>query len=346
MTQRPLFAADLDPALAEAFFTKLGVPRYRAVQFFNWIYKRGAVSLAEMTDFPKVLREQLAGEITISSVMELNRQEARDGAVKALLRLYDDCTIETALVPTAREDGYTVCVSTQVGCPIGCPFCATGRQGFERNLSPAEIIDQVLYFKRYLGERGTITNLVFMGMGEPLANYDNLLKTATILNAPFGFGLGARNMTISTAGLIPGIEKLAQEKLQLGLAISLHAASDPLRDELVPINRRYPLLSLLQAVRRYVERSKRRVSFEYCLFAGVNDSLPQARELAHLLRGLKAHVNLMVANGDCAPYRPSNREQILAFEGELRRLGLNVTLRRSYGREIEAACGQLKSSLS
>ena len=340
----PVFAAGLDYTLAEALFAKLGAPRYRAKQLFHWVYKRGLASFDEMTDFPKTLRECLAGEIVLSSVTEVRRREARDGTVKALLSLHDGCTIEAALMPAARVGGYTVCVSAQVGCPIGCPFCATGRQGFERNLLPAEIVDQVLYFKRYLGERGVITNIVFMGMGEPLANYDNLLKAVGVLNAPLGLGLGARNMTISTAGLVAGIKRLSRESLQVGLAISLHAANDVLRDKLVPLNRQYPLPSLLDAARQYVALSGRRVSFEYCLFDGVNDSLFQARELAHFLGGLNAHVNLIAANDVGALYRMPPREKTLAFEGELRKLGINVTLRRSYGREIEAACGQLKSA--
>jgi 23S rRNA (adenine2503-C2)-methyltransferase len=233
-----------------------------------------------------------------------------------------------------------------VGCPVSCPFCATGQQGFERNLGTSEIVDQVLFFARYLGEKGQITNVVFMGMGEPLANYDNLLAAVERLNAPWGFGLGARSMTISTAGMVPGIEKLAREKLQVGLAVSLHAANDMLRNRLVPLNNKYPLAKLMAAARRYVELSGRRISFEYCLFEGVNDSLMQARELGHLLKGINAHVNLIAANESCAGYRAPSRPVIMEFETELTRLGINATLRRSYGREINAACGQLKSQLS
>jgi len=346
MPVQPIFAAGLDPVQAEAFFTKLGAPRYRAGQLLNWIYKRGVTTFGEMTDFPKTLRELIAEEITISCTTEIKRQEARDGTVKALLGLSDGRTIETALMPSTRVGGNTVCVSAQVGCAIGCPFCATGRQGFERNLLAAEMVDQILYFERFLGERGTITNVVFMGMGEPLANYDNVIKAVTIINAPYGLGLGARSMTISTAGMIPGIESLSHEALQVGLAISLHAANDVMRNELVPLNRKYPLTSLLSAVRRYTTLSGRRVSFEYCLFSGVNDSIPQAQELVRLLKGLNAHVNLIVANESNPSFKAPSRERVLAFEGELRRLSINTTLRRSYGREIEAACGQLKSALS
>jgi 23S rRNA (adenine2503-C2)-methyltransferase len=343
MTERPSFVTDLDIAGAEELMIRLGEPRYRAGQLLGWVYKRGAASFEAMTDFPKVLREKLAGELALTSVVEATRQEARDGTVKALLQLYDGKTIETVLMPSSKEDGFTVCVSSQVGCPVGCPFCATGQQGFERNLSASEIVDQVLYFARYLGERGHITNVVFMGMGEPLANYGNLMEAVEYLNAPWGLGLGARSMTVSTAGIVPGIEKLAREEKQVGLALSLHAANDELRRKLVPFNRKYPLSQLMTAVRKYVQLSGRRVSFEYCLFENVNDSLMQARELAHLIKGLNAHVNLIAANEVCAGYKAPGRAAVLAFEDELKRLGINATLRRSYGREIKGACGQLKS---
>ena len=220
-------------------------------------------------------------------------------------------TIESALMPYPRSSGgrrYTVCLSTQVGCPVGCPFCATGQQGFERNLTPGEIIDQVLYFSRHLrdqcgeeedsadGGMGLITNVVFMGMGEPLANYDALLQAIRVLNSPEALGLGARNMVVSTAGLVPQIKRLSQEKLQLGLAVSLHASNNALRDKLVPINKRYPLEQLIPACRQYFEMTGRRLSFEYILFDGINDSLRHARSLAHLLAGLNCHVNLIAAN--------------------------------------------------
>ena len=345
MPERPTFAADLDLAAAQSLMAGLGEPRYRAAQLLGWVYKRRASSFEAMTDFPKTLRDSLSLKLRLSSVEEVRRQEARDGAVKALLRLYDGKTIEAALMPSSKEGGYTACLSTQVGCAVCCPFCATGRQGFERNLSAAEMVDQALYHARFLGERGRISNIVFMGMGEPLANYENLLAAIVRLNALWGFGLGARSMTVSTAGLVPGIEKLRGEKIQVGLAISLHAASDELRNRLVPLNRKYPLAILIAACRRYVELSGRRISFEYCLFQGVNDSQVQARELAHLLKGMNAHVNLIAANpleAD-AGYRPPPRYTVLAFESELKRLGVNATVRRSYGREIKAACGQLKS---
>ena len=340
--ERPIFVTDLDMHSAEALMCRLEEPRYRAIQLLRWIYNRHASSFEEMTDFPETLRVKLAGEFSMSSVTEIKRQEARDGTVKALLSLYDKKTIETVVMPAPTGRGYTVCVSSQVGCPVCCPFCATGRQGFERNLSAPEIVDQMVYFIRRLDKR-RITNVVFMGMGEPLANYDNLIAAIERINAPWGLGLGARNITVSTAGIVTGIERLARAKVQVGLAVSLHAANDVLRNELVPLNGKYPLSILMPAVREYIKFTGRRVSFEYCLFEGINDSLAQARELAHLIRGMNAHINLIASNESCTGYRSPPRERTLKFETELVRLGINVTLRRSYGREIKAACGQLKS---
>jgi 23S rRNA (adenine2503-C2)-methyltransferase len=251
----------------------------------------------------------------------------------------------------ANEQSHsTLCLSTQVGCAIGCPFCATGQQGFERNLTPGEIIDQVLFFARRLRDeqpQNKISNLVFMGMGEPLANYDNLWQAIEMLNAPDGFGLGARNMTISTAGLISHIKRLSGEKLQVGLAVSLHASTDKLRDWLVPLNKKYPLAQLIPACREYVTKTGRRITFEYILLEGVNDSLVQARQLVHLIAGLNCHVNLIAANktigGDL---RPSNPETVLAFEEELKRLRIQCTVREGRGLDIDAGCGQLRSRYS
>ena len=245
---------------------------------------------------------------------------------------------------------YTVCLSTQVGCPIGCPFCATGQQGFERNLTPGEIIDQVLYFARYLQDKNNgregerIDNIVFMGMGEPLANYDALWQAISMLNFPDGFGLSARSMTISTAGLVPGIKSLSGEKLQVGLAISLHTSDNQMRDKLVPINKKYPLEELIPACREYFARTGRRISFEYALFDGVNDSLFQAQSLADLIQGMNCHVNLISANSTAnQTLQPSPRSQVLAFQQELKNRGINCTLRQSRGQNIDAGCGQLRS---
>jgi 23S rRNA (adenine2503-C2)-methyltransferase len=259
--------------------------------------------------------------------------------------------VAQASVPVKTKSfRYTVCVSTQVGCPIGCPFCATGQHGFERNLTPGEIIDQVLYFARWLQDRSNgregerIDNIVFMGMGEPFANYNALWQAIEMLNSPEGFGLSARSMTVSTAGLIPGIKRLSGEKLQVGLAVSLHASEDKLRDKLVPVNKKYALNELIPACREYFAKTGRRVSFEYALFNGVNDSLTQAQTLADLIQGMNCHVNLISANNTASQtLQPSPRNQILAFQQELKNRGINCTLRQSRGQDIDAGCGQLRS---
>jgi 23S rRNA (adenine2503-C2)-methyltransferase len=345
MIERPTFITDFNLAQAEELMVSLGEPAWRAKSLLAWVYQKRATSFEQMTDFPKALRDKLAQKITLSSVEEVKVQEARDGTLKVLLSLWEGRTIETALLPSVK-DQYTVCVSSQVGCATGCPFCATGQQGYERNLGAGEISDQVLYFAKRLGDKGVIANVVFMGMGEPMANYLDVMSAVEHLNASWGFGLGARNITISTAGHVPGIEKLSQEKLQLGLAVSLHAADNELRNKLVPLNRKYPLEKLIPACAEYIEATGRRLTFEYCLFAGVNDSLVQARELVHLLRGLNCHINLIAGNETPGcDFQPPKPDVVMAFEDELKRLHMTVTLRKSYGKDIKAACGQLKSRL-
>lgn len=346
MPARPLFITDMDKQGLQSFIESLGQPRYRAVQLLDWAYRKKIASFGEMANLPPSLRAQLEQTAVLSSVRERESVESYDGTRKSLLELHDGRTIETALIPTARAGAYTVCVSSQVGCATGCVFCATGRQGFQRNLSPAEMVDQVLFFARRLNDNAAVSNVVFMGMGEPLVNYADVMKAVTHLNSDWGLNLAARATTISTAGWVPGIEKLSREKLQVGLAVSLHAASDEMRNRLVPFNKRYPLNKLIPACREYIRLTGRRISFEYCLFAGINDTPEQAVELAYLLRGLNCHVNLIPANDGGNPrYLPSTQEKMKAFAGELKKLKINATVRRSYGRDILAACGQLKSSL-
>jgi len=320
-----------------------GQPSYRSGALLRWVYQKRASSFDAMSDLPRDLRVRLGEKLTLSSVSEIELRTARDGTQKVLLVLWDGRSIETALIPSAKSQ-FTVCVSSQVGCAIGCPFCATGQQGYERNLASSEICDQVLYFARRMEGGETISNIVFMGMGEPFANYLDVMVAVGRLNAEWGFGIGARHITISTAGHIPGIQKLGKEKLQVGLAVSLHAPDDLLRNRLVPMNRKYPLGKLIPACDAYVQATGRRVTFEYAMFDGINDSMEQARELAHLLRGLNCHINLISANPTAGcTYKPSLKETAMAFEAELARLRIPVTLRRSYGGEIDAACGQLKS---
>ncbi|TAK33322.1 MAG: 23S rRNA (adenine(2503)-C(2))-methyltransferase RlmN [Chloroflexota bacterium] len=339
---------------------ELGEPQYRADQVLTWIYRRYATSFSQMTDLSHDLRSRLEERLVVRSVSRVREETADDGeTTKVVLRLADGQTIETVLMLYAPGDDQkarrTVCVSTQVGCPIGCPFCATGQGGFVRNLSAGEIVEQVLYFAGRLAEKrgnrsaaeAPITNVVFMGMGEPLLNFDATWTAVELLNARTGFGLGARHITISTSGVVPGIQRLAAESLQVGLAISLHAASNELRDRLVPLNRRYPLEKLLQACRDYARATGRRVTYEYAMIDHVNDSLGAARDLARLLHGQLCHVNLIALNRvEGTPYAPTPPRRILAFERELQRLGIPVTIRSSRGGGVQAACGQLRHTTS
>ena len=343
------YLTDLSLARIEKLVVSFGAPAYRAKQLRHWLYQGLAFSFDEMSDLPKYFRQALAEHLILHNLNPIREVTSRDGTIKILFALPDGKTVESTVMPYPGNGlvRYTLCLSTQVGCAIGCPFCATGQQGFERNLTPGEIIDQVLFFARRLRDeqpQNKISNLVFMGMGEPLANYDNLWQAIEVLNAPDGFGLGARNMTISTAGLVPQIKRLSGEKLQVGLAVSLHAITDKLRDWLVPLNKKYPLAQLIPACREYVAKTGRRVTFEYILLEGVNDSLVQARQLVHLIAGLNCHVNLIAANktigGDL---RPSNPETVIAFVEELKRLRIQCTVREGRGLDIDAGCGQLRS---
>ncbi len=331
---------DLSYAELEEFFSSLGQPSYRAAQVARWLYKRLATDFDELHNLPLTLRERLKEGAQIDLLTLLEEVTSPDGlTTKALFALRDGETIESVLMRYRRRN--TVCLSTQVGCAIGCPFCATGQSGFVRDLSPGEIVGQVLHFARRV-ER--VTNIVFMGMGEPLANYEATWQAVRILTDPRCFGLGARHLIISTVGLVPGIERLSKEPLQVGLAVSLHAPNDPLRDRLVPLNRRYPLAPLLAACREYVERTGRRITFEYALIEGLNDSSQQAEELALLLEGLLCHVNLIPLNPtpDC-PWRGSSRKRASAFRKALSERGVRATLRLGRGVEIQAGCGQLRS---
>jgi 23S rRNA (adenine2503-C2)-methyltransferase len=350
---------DLTNAQITSLVLSMGEPEYRVKQLRNQVYRGLAFSFEEMTDLPLAFRQGLEKVTRLHSLKLTQQAAGRDGTVKALFTLADGNTVEAALMGYPQVSGrprYTACVSTQAGCAIGCPFCATGQQGFKRNLTRGEIIDQALYFAHYLKNQNntdqettdkttsTLTNIVFMGMGEPLANYDALWQAIETLNSPEGFKMGARNMTVSTSGLVPQIKRLSREKLQVGLAVSLHAADNTLRDKLVPINRKYPLEVLIPACKEYYRATGRRLSFEYVLFKGINDSAPRARALAQLLRGLNCHVNLIPANHTAdRTFQPPSPQVILAFERELRQSHVNATLRQPRGQDIEAGCGQLRS---
>ena len=340
---------DFNSTQFEELVVGLGVPAYRAKQIQHWIYSGLVSSFDEMANLPKELRTRLSETVSLCAVIPRYEAVSRDGTVKMLFSLQDGKTIESALMSYANTKGcprHTVCVSTQVGCPIGCPFCATGQQGYERNLTPGEIIDQVLYYARRLRDQdgSTVDNVVFMGMGEPFLNYDALWQAVEALNSPQGFGLGARQMTISTAGIVPGIRRLMKQGLQVGLAVSLHAADDNLRNRLMPINRKYPLEKLITACCEYVDATGRRVSFEYALFEGINDSVEQSRALANLLKGMNCHVNLIAGNPTSdAGFKASGKDAVLAFQAELKQRHIPCTLRVRRGIDIEAGCGQLRS---
>lgn len=337
----------------------MGERPYRADQLVKWIYKQSAASYDDMSDLPQTFREKLKAETVLFTIKPLEERISSDKQTrKILFQLEDGKTIESTLMfyeqNDTRRERRTVCISTQVGCPIGCHFCATGQQGFERNLRPGEIVEQVLYFKRFIRNevptddhelaRRAITNVVFMGMGEPLANYDNVRQAIMMLNSKHGLELGARQITLSTAGLAPQIRRLAEETLHLELAISLHAANDRLRDRLMPINKKYPLGQLISACQYYFEKTGRRPTFEYALFQGVNDSEQDAHELGNLLKGMNCAVNIIVGNPtSCQDYKSSSLQKAMVFQKQLFASGVFNTIRVSKGTDIEAGCGQLRS---
>jgi 23S rRNA (adenine2503-C2)-methyltransferase len=342
---------DLSYTVLQAQLAIWGEPSFRARQLWKWLYVHLAEDFAEMTNLPQTLRERLGRFYRLSPLTLVDESISADRFThKVLFRLPDGETVESVWME--YDERQTVCVSSQVGCALGCTFCATGQCGFVRDLGPAEIVDQVLYFARRLqrdpvSQRGTpqrgASNIVLMGMGEPLLNYDAVWQAIETWNDHQGFNLGARRITVSTAGYVPGIRRLAQESLQVGLAVSLHAAEDALRDQLVPLNRRYPLAELLAACREYVAQTGRRVTIEVTLIDGLNDSPDQARQLARLLRGLHCHVNLIALNPSPGiDYRPSPRHRVRAFQHALVEQQVAATVRLRRGVDIQAGCGQLR----
>ena len=325
----------------------LGEPSYRAGQILDWLYKKRVDTIDKMTNLPRSLRSRLAEKLPLGKIEIVRVLGARDTTRKFLFRLTDENLIESVLIPASpalyggRADRRTICVSTQVGCAYGCKFCASGLEGFSRNLSANEIVDQLIAVERATGEK--IDNIVFMGMGEPLANLENVLRAIRIINAEWGVGIGARHITISTSGLAPQIRKLAEEPLQIRLAISLHGATDEVRNRIMPINRRYDIETLLSACDYYNAHKKQRLTFEYILIAGVNDSDEQARLLSRHARRLSAKVNLIPYNNvsGLTWARPSEKRQE-KFLSILRAQGNPATLRREKGHDIDAACGQLR----
>jgi len=342
---KPSLAGIILEELAD-FLRERGVSSYRAKQITDWIYKKRVASFDAMTDLPNQLRTQLTAEFDTPNTEVVRVLGSKDTTQKFLFRLRDQNLIESVLIPASpalygeASDRRTICVSSQVGCAYGCKFCASGLEGLTRNLDAAEMVQQLIAVEEKSGEK--IDNVVFMGMGEPLANLKNLLRAIRIINAPWGLGIGARHITVSTSGLAPQIRELANEPTQFRLALSLHGATDDVRGQIMPVNRRYPLKVLLEACDDYVTK-KRRIMFEYILIAGLNDTDEQARELAKIARRLSAKINLIPYNTveGLEWSRPSRARQE-RFQSILREHSVVATLRREKGHDIAAACGQLR----
>ena len=341
------------PEEMEQLVIDMGYPRYRADQILLPLYYKFPKTISEIKQLPKKMREELTeAGYTIGSAKETHRVVSDDhDTTKLLLKLSDDHSVETVLMQysPSKLGGHprsTICVSTQIGCAMGCVFCATGQMGFETNLKAEHIISQVIHFAEILQKRGEhVTNLVFMGMGEPMANYDEMIRALKLLTHDRGFGLGQRHITISTIGITSGIDRLAEENLQIGLAISLHAPNNKLRKDLVPTASPNSVEDIIEAGRRYYKKTGRRVTFEYALMDGVNDSPEIATELAKLLRGNGSHVNLIPINPTAGDFKRPSQESILEFERILYNAGINCTVRIEKGSEISAACGQLRTDI-
>jgi 23S rRNA (adenine2503-C2)-methyltransferase len=343
-TNKPILL-NLSPAELKELVVAWGEPGYRAKQIETWLYQRYVDDTAQMTNLPRTLRQRLAEESVLSPLTSLVSLDSADGYTqKTLFDLPDGQEIEAVLMRYDKRQ--TLCISTQAGCAMGCPFCATGQMGFKRNLSAGEIVAQVLYYARQLErENKPVTNVVFMGMGEPLANYAETWRAIRRLNEPEGFNLGARRMTLSTVGLVPAIRRMSQEPEQISLAVSLHAATDELRNQIVPLNRRYPLAMLMQALRDYLDLTHRRVTFEYALMNNLNDSDAQAGQLAELVGGLLCHVNLIPLNPTPdSPWSGSPDVRVYAFRDRLQAAGVSTTVRLRRGIDIAAGCGQLRNA--
>lgn len=340
------FVYDLDLSSFNQIFTGHAEPSFRSKQVWQGLYKSLWENPDEYTNIPKKTREWLSGSFSFSKLHPLRYLKSKDGdTLKTLFELQDHRQIETVLM--RYDERRTLCISTQSGCAMGCTFCATGQMGFQRNLTSGEIIEQVIYYARMLKQTGEhVTNVVVMGMGEPFQNYEQTMAAIDRLNDPEGFNLGARRFTISTVGLVPIIRRFADEKRQINLAISLHAASDELRSSMLPINRKYSIETLLEACRYYVEKTSRRITFEWALISGVNDRAEDARLLAQRIKGLLCHVNVIPLNPtEKFNGQPSSHQQVQAFCNELKNNGIPCTIRIRRGIEIQAGCGQLASHL-
>ncbi len=336
----PSNLAEFDLADLEAAFTARGLERFRAKQVFAWIYRRGVTDIEAMTDLPRDLRAALLTDFTIATPHVASRERSSDGTEKFLLRLADGKHIESVFIPDTPA--MTFCISTQVGCAMACAFCLTGKMGLVRNLTAGEIAGQVRVLAGALGLRDKAFNIVLMGMGEPLHNYDAVMKAMRILCDEHGFHLPPRRVTLSTVGLLPALERLGREELMPNLAISLHAPTDAQRGELVPINRKYGVSDIIAACKQFPVRKRSRITFEYVMLAGVNDSPDDARKLAKLLAGVKAKVNLIPLNAAAGiPFERPADDVVDRFARILAERDVTVSVRKSRGRDIRAACGQL-----
>ena len=335
---------DCSPAELEALAESLGAPRYRGRQLARWIFTRGVTDLEAMTDLPRDFRTAVAAQASVELPEIERRTPSQDGSHKLVLRYADGARVQAVLMPDG--DRLTLCVSTQVGCGFGCAFCYTGTMGLERNLSAGEIVAQVMVARQGLAPGARITHVVYMGMGEPLANYSATVKSLRLLTDPHAFGFSPRRITISTVGLVSGIERLARESLKVNLAISLHATSNEIRDRIMPVNRGFAIEELLAACQRFPLPFRQRMTFEYVLLDGVNDAVEDARRLVRLLKGIRGKINLIPFNdwegsGFARPPLP----RILAFQAVQLEHGLTATIRCSKGEDIGAACGQLREAV-
>lgn len=332
------------PSELKLAIKEIGEKEYRAVQILSWVYKRGAESFDEMSDLTLGFREASKKRFILKNLDLVNEHVSKDGTSKYLFRLLDGNLIESVLIPSHRGSSYrnTVCVSTQVGCAFGCRFCASGKKGFKRDLSTAEIVDQVLFIKNRINPH-PITNIVIMGVGEPLSNYDNLLKAVRLFNSHECLNIGIRKITISTCGIIAEILRLAKENLQVELSVSLHASDDATRSSLMPINKKYPISKLIETCKEYILKTNRQITFEYILIKGINDSPQDARRLIRILNGLKCKVNIIPYNEiEGIRFESPDIGTIKTFRGILKMGGIISTLRLQRGSDIKASCGQLR----
>ncbi len=321
---------------------KEGFPSYRAKQIYDWLYLKKVNTFRQMSNLPLDLIHYLESTFNFASLGCIKQNRSKDGTTKYLFQLSDKYLIESVLIRGKRRN--TVCLSSQVGCLWHCLFCVSGKKGFQRNLKAEEIVEQLISVQRTSGEQ--INNIVYMGMGEPFNNFEQLIKSINIINDPKGINIGARKITISTCGIIPGINRLALNPLQIELSVSLHSAEDWIRDYLMPVNKKYPLKKLIAACKKYTEKKNRQVTFEYLMLKGINDSREQARKLSRLISGFKSKVNLIIYNpvSFYTKLLPSEEDAVLAFQQVLQNNHIPVTTRHSKGQDIQAACGQLRSN--